>query len=177
MLSPEKLFVEEKRFIAARLRQTFAEADAFGPTVEEGSFHGPSLRESLRGVDHRAAGLHPLEGRHSVWEIVNHCRFWMDAATSAIHGEALPRVDGVEDWPRSGSSASAWTRDLKRLDESHGKLYKAILDMDPGRLDESTGGPFHGRFFEVTFRKMLHGVYDHNVYHAGQVSLLKPTRK
>ena len=168
--------MEEKRFIAARLRQTFTETDTYGPTMEEGSFHGPSLKEALRGVDHMAARLHTLKGRHSIWEIVNHCRFWMEAAAGTVHGEALPGVDGVEDWPRAGQSASEWETDLGRLDESLEKLCEAVQSMNPGRLDESTGGVFHGRFFEFTFRKMLHGIYDHNVYHAGQVSLLKPRR-
>lgn len=168
--------MEEKTFIASRLRQTFKEAETYGPTVEEGSFHGPSLKEALRGVDYQAARLHTLEGRHSIWEIVNHCRFWMEAAAGTVYGDALPSVDGVEDWPGAGLSASDWERDLGRLDGSFEELREAVLGTGPGRLDELTGGDFHGRFFEFTFRKMLHGVYDHNVYHAGQVSLLKPRR-
>ena len=131
--------MEEKRFIAVRLRQTFTETDTYGPTVEEGSFHGPSLKEALRGVDHMAARLHTLKGRHSIWEIVNHCRFWMEAATCAVHGEALPGVDGIEDWPRAGQSASEWETDLGRLDESLEKLCEAVQSMNPGSWTSRRG--------------------------------------
>lgn len=168
--------MDEKALIAVRLEQTFTVPEAYGPSINEGSFHGPSLMETLDGVDHRSSRRRPVPGRHCIWEIVNHCSFWMKAAADALSGHSIPDVDDAEDWPEIGETQTEWERDTRALRSSFEVLHDAVEAMDGDRLDEITGSRFHGAEFRFTFRKLLHGVCDHNVYHAGQISLLRPLK-
>lgn len=159
--------------ISSRLKQSYAKVDTHGATLEGGAWHGPSLMEALKGVDVGKAVARPIEGRHTIWEIVNHCAYWMESVDKALHGEVMESIPKTEDWVGMGETAEDWTRDLERLDQVYGKLQSTIAGFDAGNLDGKVGTQFGENFFEFTNRKMLHGVADHNIYHAGQVSILK----
>ena len=158
--------------ISFRLKQSYAKVDAHGPTLEGGAWHGPSLMEALKGVDVGQAAARPIEGRHTIWEIVNHCTFWMGSVDKALHGEVMESIPETEDWVGMGETAVDWTRDLERMDQIYEKLQGTIAGFD-GDLDAMVGAQFGENFFQFSNRKMLHGIADHNIYHAGQVSILK----
>src|ERR1700687_6181305 len=40
------------------------------------AWHGPTLRQSLRGVSAKAAAWRPAPGRHNIWEIAVHAAYW-----------------------------------------------------------------------------------------------------
>ncbi len=159
--------------ISYRLKQSYAKVEAHGPTLEGGAWHGPSLMESLKGVDVGQAATRPIEGWHTIWEIVNHCTYWMGSVDKALHGEVMESIPETEDWVGMGETAEDWTRALERLDLTYGKLQATIAGFDAGSLDAMVGAQFGENFFQFSNRKMLHGVADHNIYHAGQVSILK----
>jgi len=48
------------------------------------------FEERLENVDEAQARARPIEGRHSIWEIVNHCTYRMEAAIGAVNGEEMP---------------------------------------------------------------------------------------
>jgi hypothetical protein len=56
---------------------------------------------------------------------------------------------------------------LDRLRSTSKDLVAAIRGMEDARLDEPAGGR------EFNFYFLLHGVVQHNLYHAGQIALLK----
>jgi uncharacterized damage-inducible protein DinB len=159
--------------ISARLKQSYAKVETHGPTLEGGAWHGPSLMESLKNVDVDQAKARPIEGRHTIWEIVNHCTYWMESVDKALHGEVMESVPETEDWAGMGETADDWRRDLGKLDQTYERLRESIAGLDKGDLDRMVGAQFGESFFQFSFRKMLHGVADHNIYHAGQVSILK----
>ena len=159
--------------ISHRLKQSYAKVEAHGPTLKGGAWHGPSLMESLQGVDLEQAAARPIEGRHTIWEIVNHCTYWMRSVHKALHGEVMESVPETEDWVGMGETAEDWRESLDNLDLIYEKLQGKIGELDDGDLDEMVGAQFGESFFQFSFRKMLHGVADHNIYHAGQVSILK----
>jgi uncharacterized damage-inducible protein DinB len=158
--------------ISYRLKQSYAKVEAHGPTLEGGAWHGPSLMESLKGVEVGQAAARPIEGRHAIWEIVNHCTYWMESVDKALHGEVMASIPETEDWVGMGETAEDWTRDLTRMDQVYEKLQATISGFD-GDLDAMVGAQFGENFFQFSNRKMLHGIADHNIYHAGQVSILK----
>ena len=158
--------------ISYRLKQSYAKVKAHGPTLEGGAWHGPSLMESLKGVEVGQAAARPIEGRHAIWEIVNHCTYWMESVDKALHGEVMESIPETEDWVGMGETAEDWTRDLTRMDQVYEKLQATISGFD-GDLDAMVGAQFGENFFQFSNRKMLHGIADHNIYHAGQVSILK----
>jgi hypothetical protein len=97
----------------------------------------------------------------------------MEEAYRALRGENIFDVEEIEDWPKAGGSPEEWRADLEKLVATHEKVDERILALKPGDLEEKLEATFGETFFGFTFRKMLHGISDHNVYHAGQISLLK----
>jgi len=119
------------------------------------------------------AAARPVAGRHTIWEIVTHCAYWMESVDKALHGEVMESIPTTEDWVGMGETAEDWTRDLTRMDQVYEKLQDTIAGFDSKNLDATVGSQFGENFFEFTNRKMLYGIADHNIYHAGQVSILK----
>jgi uncharacterized damage-inducible protein DinB len=164
--------MNEQELVTHRILQTF-EAMKFGPSIAEGAWHGPSLLESLEGVDSGQANFRIIEGRHSIWEIVKHITFWMEAVIRSLKGEEMRELKPTENWPETGITEEDWTEDLEKLRKTHGELHSYIMSLDESILENTVGAYFGEHYVSFTFRKMLHGIADHNTYHAGQISILK----
>jgi hypothetical protein len=121
------------------------------------SWHGPNLRSSVRGVDARMA-LVRIGKRKTIWEQVLHAAFWKQQVASKLGApERLPWVG--QNWPRvSGSSAADWKRDVEVLEAVHQRLRAAVVKAL--RID-------------AKLRWMIHGAAAHDLYHAGQIRLLR----
>jgi uncharacterized damage-inducible protein DinB len=134
------------------------------------SWHGPNLRGSLRGVSPRQAAWRPGRGRHNIWELVVHAAYWKYVAwrriTSAVRGSFPLEGSNWFERPQHATGA-AWRSDLALLEQSHRTLRSAIADLDPRVLDRK---PARGK---TTTRALVTGVAAHDLYHAGQIQLLK----
>jgi len=134
---------------------------------EGDAWHGPSLREVLDGVDAARATSRPLPGAHSIWELVLHIAAWEQVARRRLEGD-LSRPSDAEDWPAvDATDAASWQAALAHLDRTHAALREAIAALPEARLDEPLRGP------EFTIASLLHGVVQHDLYHAGQIALLR----
>jgi hypothetical protein len=134
------------------------------------SWHGTNLRGSIRGVSPRQAAWRPGPNRHNIWELVVHAAYWKYAAwrrlTAATRG-SFP-LEGSNWFPRpQQNTPAAWRGDIALLERTHRTLRDAIVALDPRDLDRkpSTG--------TVTPRALATGVAAHDLYHAGQIQLLK----
>jgi uncharacterized damage-inducible protein DinB len=135
--------------------------------LEGEAWHGPAVLELLDGVDAGAAAARPLPGAHSIWEIVLHLAAWHDAVRRRVGGEVV-QLDGAEDWPpASGAGEAAWAAACDALSASYRRLYETILTLQDSELERRTPGKDYALYF------MLHGVVQHDLYHAGQIALLK----
>ncbi len=139
-------------------------------------WHGPSRAHLLSDVDARVAAWHPGAGAHSIWETVLHMRSWTDEVRERAEGRMADR--GTEpvggDWPRvTDTSEAAWRAAIASLDAAHARLVGAIEAMSEGRLAErvATVGVPPGSGLRV--RTMLRSLAEHDIYHSGQVALLK----
>ncbi len=132
------------------------------------SWHGTSLRGTLRGVKPSQALRKPAPKRNSIWELVLHAAYWKYVVRRKLAGDARGS------FPRKGSNfpdlpgkrdAAAWRADLKLLDEQHEALREAVLELTPSRLERSQG----------TWRTLdlVLGAAAHDLHHAGQINLLK----
>jgi len=142
--------------------------------VDEGfdhrSWHGTTLRGSIRGLNGRTAGWRPQRGRHNIWEIVVHCAYWKHAVQRRLTAERRGRF-GISgsNWFASPDvvTDAAWRDAVERLDTEHRALRAAIVQLRPASLSERTGA---GRF---THAGLIRGIAAHDLYHAGQIQLLK----
>jgi hypothetical protein len=139
------------------------------------AWHGPNLKGSVKLVEADAAVYRPGPGRKNIWEHVIHAAYWKYATRRRITGEKrgafpIPGSNWFErpdpavhlmDWPE------AWSADKKLLDEQHRLLRAAVATFDPKKLDK----PWAGSRYVPS--KQIFGIAMHDVYHAGQIQLLK----
>lgn len=132
------------------------------------AWHGPSVLEALAGVDAESAAARPLSGAHSIWEMVLHLAAWEDVVRRRLSGEAVTDVSDALDWPSVDTEGSAaWESSLRRLREGHRGLEEALAGLEDARLEQTVPGE------SDTVYTMLHGVIQHDLYHAGQIALLR----
>jgi uncharacterized damage-inducible protein DinB len=142
--------------------------DQLRRAYEGDAWHGPSLRELLSGVRAEQAARRHLSGAHTIWEIVLHLDAWMAAAARAIAGEPMPQPPWEGDWPPpAAASEKEWVLALDALERTERALEAAVENLSDARLEEKVPGR------EYSFYYLLHGIVQHNTYHAGQIILLK----
>ena len=136
-------------------------------------WHGWPLKRILSGVTAEQATTRPLAGAHSILEIVVHMIGWKDEVRRRLSGAPAGEPE-QGDWLAAGDPSPEWRAALERLDASHQALLKAGRGMPESRLreptndqrDTSTGAG-------VSYYVLLHGIVQHDVYHSGQIAMLK----
>lgn len=132
-----------------------------------GAWHGPGVLEILENVTASQAAAKPIAGAHSIWELVLHIKAWEDACRRRLSGDRAELPD-EEDWPQVGETTDeAWEKTLAALRENHRNFSDAIASVDESRLDEPI---LEGM---KTVYATLHGAVQHDLYHAGQIAILK----
>ena len=131
------------------------------------AWHGPSLQEVLRDITFEQAAAKPIPSAHSVWELVTHIGVWMSAAKRRMAGDPA-EVSAEQDWPAVGSGGdAAWRQTLAALDQEQNQLRDAIRALPETSLGQSV----NGHPYSISF--LLNGVIQHNLYHTGQIAILK----
>jgi hypothetical protein len=134
------------------------------------AWHGPNLRGSIRRLTADEANWRPRPDRHSIAEIVVHSAYWKYAVRRRLRDERRGSfVLKGSNWfalPTS-LSQSNWRDFVAFLDDEHRALREAIAAFPPERLDDIPKGG------KVRCMTLIHGVAMHDVYHAGQIQLLK----
>jgi uncharacterized damage-inducible protein DinB len=131
------------------------------------AWYGPSLLESLQGVDAASAAAHPIPGAHSIWEQVNHILYTQRILLKRINGDPA-RWNHAEDWPPvTDPSATAWQQTITALKQAEQELETAIARFPESRLEQPLGADGTSAY------RNFQGHAQHNAYHAGQIMLLR----
>ncbi len=148
----------EPALIAEQLRRAF-EGDAW---------HGPALLELLEGVNAATAAARPLPEVHSIWELVLHIAVWDAAAIRRLAGEKW-QPEGIANFPLVPKPATeaAWRDAVAHAKRTHDTLVKTVAALPESCLR----GRVPGKKYDFYF--MLHGVAQHELYHAGQIAILR----
>jgi hypothetical protein len=134
------------------------------------AWHGPNLKGSLRGVTAELAAWRPGPKRHNIWEIAVHAGYWKYAVRRRLTGEKRGSFAlSGSNWFRCPVEVSeqAWRQDLKLLDAEHLKLRETVEGLNRSELEFIPQGR------KVSNATLIYGVACHDVYHAGQIQLLK----
>ena len=129
------------------------------------AWHGPNLLASIRRLDHETASKVIVRGRKTIWEQVLHAAYWKQRVLNQLVGtERFPRSPA--NWPRVPELATgeAWREDVALLVNIHVRLRRAVEGL---REEELT----------PKLMKFIRGAAMHDVYHAGQINLLKREMK
>jgi uncharacterized damage-inducible protein DinB len=131
------------------------------------AWHGPGLGKLLDGVTAIQAAKKTGPDLHSIWELVLHIAVWENVFRERLEGQKKAEPDEGDFPPVTNMDNQAWIEALKFLDEAHKRLIQSVTRLSESDLVKRVPG----KDFDVAF--MLHGIVRHNVYHAGQIGLLK----
>jgi len=145
-------------------------ADQLRRAFDGGAWHGDSLFEILEGVTAGRAAARPIEGGHTIWELVLHVAAWDGAVLRRLGGAAVELSDAENFPPVTDASAAGWRAALAQVRRGHEELVAAVASLPDSRFDDMVPGKEGAHY---TFYYMLHGVVQHELYHAGQIALLK----
>jgi len=143
--------------------------DQLKRAYEGNAWHGPSVKEVLNGINAAQAHARPLANAHSIYELVRHIAVWEDVGRRRLEGDpAEVVISSSEDWPPpDDTSEAAWEHTKAALDRGHQALVEAISRVPESRLDEPV---LEGK---SSVYVTLHGVVQHDLYHTGQIAMLK----
>jgi len=131
------------------------------------AWHGPSLMSVLDGISAEDASKHPIRGAHSIWELVHHIGAWNTISQHRLAGEVV-EITAERDWPPVWEvNDTAWKRALENLVESRRRLRDSVKGLSDEELERKAAGPDYSCY------QVLHGVLQHDLYHAGQIVMLK----
>jgi uncharacterized damage-inducible protein DinB len=153
--------------LSPEVRQLLAILDQ---AYDHTSWHGTNLRGSIRRVSLDQAAWRPNSRRHNIWETVVHSAYWKYAASRRFTGDARGS------FPLKGSNwfrrplektDKKWKADIALLDEMHRVLRQAVSRLAAADLARTPSGK------KVSNFSLLAGIAAHDLYHAGQIQLLK----
>lgn len=160
MKRKEKAATSEGSRIADQLRRAF-----YGS-----AWHGPAVLELLKDVDATTAAAKPLEDVHSIWELVLHVAAWDRAGLQRLGGKKC-QLKGAANFPRvPESTEAAWREAVAAAKRTHDTLVESVAALSDKRLRDQVPGK------RYDFYHMLHGIAQHELYHAGQIAILKKAR-
>jgi uncharacterized damage-inducible protein DinB len=133
-------------------------------------WHGTTLRGALRGVTPEMALWRPGPERHNIWELAIHAAYWKYAVRRRLAGASIGSFERKpSNWPAIPRPAdlAAWRRDVRLLEEEHRQLCSVVAQLSAADLDRrSPKGVW-------TNGEEIHGVAAHDLYHTGQIQLIK----
>jgi hypothetical protein len=115
---------------------------------EKRTWHGPNLKQALRGVSSKHAAWRPASDRHNIWEEAVHAAYWKY--------EVRRRIEGRKSGSFALNGKNFFARPEKGKQNEAATVIKAL--KTPRR---------------AKFIAQLYGVAFHDVYHAGQIRLLR----
>lgn len=137
-------------------------------TLEGKAWHGPSVLEILAGVTAEQASSHPIQGAHSIWELVLHIGSDYAILLRRLAGDGRP-LEPDEDWPPCPpATPENWQHAVEALRRLNQQLREAVRAFPAERLDE----PLVPEVPYTAYTQFI-GVTQHHLYHAGQMALLK----
>lgn len=144
--------------------------DLLRRTFNDSPWHGPSLMEVLQDVAAAKAASRPIAHAHCIWELVLHITAWRNFTWQKLRGNADVDIatNSPEDWPTvSQVNEPDWQQAIQKLSESQQQLLEVLQQTNEAKLDETVPGKSY------SFYTLLHGMIGHDIYHSGQIALLK----
>jgi len=152
------------------MTETVRLADQIRRAFEGNAWHGDSLVELLADVNAKTAASRPIKNAHTIWELLLHIAAWDDAVRRRTAGNAVTLSD-QQNFPLvKDTSEAAWRQAIESAKNTHNELIKAVAAFPDSRLHEQVPGKAESYY---NYFYMFSGIVQHELYHAGQIALLK----
>ena len=133
-------------------------------------WHGSSLLHLVKGIDYQQANQRPIPHAHSIWELIQHILSWREFVVKKLEGDAAfdIEINSTEDWtPTQAPIEAKWQSILSELVENQQIILEMLEGWEDPQLDEIVPGR------DYNFYTLLHGIIEHDIYHAGQIALVR----
>lgn len=134
-------------------------------TFDKNAWHGPAVLEALEGITEEQSKAR-MGNSHSIIELVAHMTSWRNFVCEKLEGNDDFDVTEELNFPLPVT----WRAEVLALKKSQDRLLKALAKTSAELLDQQVPGRLY------KFRIMLQGIIHHDLYHTGQIVLLKKTR-
>jgi uncharacterized damage-inducible protein DinB len=142
--------------------------DQLQRAFEGDAWHGAPVEALLAGVTAEQAAARPIPAAHSIWELVLHMTVWLEVIRRRLEEGVPIELTPAEDWPAiPETTGEAWRATLERHRQAYRDLRGLLARLGDERLAQGVAGKDHDAYV------MLHGIIQHELYHAGQIALLK----
>jgi hypothetical protein len=130
---------------------------------------------AIKGL-YKTATWRPAAGRHNIWELILHAAYWKYIA----HRRLLNEKRGSfllkgSDWfvrpSKNNDNDTALKADIALLVETHNRLRRTVTGIKGKDLDHMPSGT------TTSSLALIMGIASHDLYHAGQIQLLKRLSK
>lgn len=146
--------------------------DLIDQAFDHKAWHGTNLKGSVKGVDVVTASWRPGKDRHNIWELILHAAYWKYIARRRLLGEkrgSFP-LKGSNFFTRpskNNSDEAALKSDIALLTEMHKTLRAAVAALSDKDLAITP------KASTTSNLALIMGIASHDLYHAGQIQLLK----
>jgi uncharacterized damage-inducible protein DinB len=134
-------------------------------TFNANAWHGPAVKEVLHDVTPELS-LKRLNNTHSIIELVTHMTSWRIFVIEKLQGNEQYTVSDELNFPKT----TDWVRAVADLDASQSRLLAAIEKFPLEKLSELV--PPSDKY-KYTYYTLIHGIINHDLYHTGQIMLIK----
>jgi uncharacterized damage-inducible protein DinB len=126
------------------------------------AWHGPSIMDVLKDIDETIARK-KIGDSHSIVQLVLHMISWRTFVTRRLLGDTTFELSDEDNFP----VVTTWADALQKFEASHAELLKAIETITSDQLSEQVASR------KYDFYVLLHGIIHHDIYHIGQILLIK----
>jgi uncharacterized damage-inducible protein DinB len=140
----------------------------------EEPWYGASIKTILESIEPEIAYIKPPWSNHSITEIALHIWAWNEEIISRLNGNE-PKEPEMGDWPQLKSIHEEYWQEIKENIFNAHKRIISIIEQLPVEIFETKIGNEHlpGLATGFNYRESLLGLMQHNIYHGGQISLLR----
>ena len=132
------------------------------------AWHGPAVETLLADVDASRAAARPVPEAHSIWELVQHMAVWLETVRRRLEENQAVEPPPEVNWaPVPEPTEDAWRQTVERHRRAAEDLRRLISGLQDSRLGQGVAGKDYDAYV------MLHGIVQHELYHAGQIAMLK----
>jgi len=141
--------------------------DQYDRAMNGDAWHGDTVWKILEDITPEEAAMYARANAHNIWELVSHMTFWETEVYRRL--KHLPaRSPAKLNFPATPEvTAENWNKTLRDFRQSNDDFRSAVAELDDAKLDHALPGRDKSEYVEV------HGVIQHNLYHAGQIALLR----
>lgn len=142
----------------------------FNDVLDGEPCYGDAVMKKLININPEVANMQPLPSFNSIAKIVQHMINWRIFAIKKMQGdEAFDiRQNDENDWIEVHiDSQEDWNLLIYKLRSTQLEIIELISSKSENFLDEKVSGR------DYNFSFLLSGIVQHDVYHLGQIALIK----